>query len=119
MSQIRLYFDEDAGKHSVVQALRNSGIEVITTPEANNLSCSDEEQLIWATQQRRVIYSFNVGLHKIYVEQGRNHAGIIVLAKQSYSVGEQLRGILNLINSVSDAEINKQLVFLGAYISEQ
>ncbi|ARI83857.1 hypothetical protein C789_2462 [Microcystis aeruginosa FACHB-905 = DIANCHI905] len=33
MSQIRLYFDEDAGQRSVVQALRNLKIDVITTWE--------------------------------------------------------------------------------------
>lgn len=33
MSQIRLYFDEDAGKLSLVQALRNSGQDVMTTSE--------------------------------------------------------------------------------------
>ena len=33
MSQIRLYLDEDAGQRSVVEALRNLKIDVITTWE--------------------------------------------------------------------------------------
>ena len=81
MSKICLYLDEDAGKHSLVEALRNSAIDVITTSEANNLQRRDEEQLIWATEQERVIYTFNMGdfcgLHKIYMQQGMEHAGIL------------------------------------------
>ncbi len=50
MSQIRLYLDEDIQEQSLVLALRNSDIDVITTLEANRLSCPDEEQLIWMLQ---------------------------------------------------------------------
>jgi hypothetical protein len=57
VSQIRLYIDEDSGNLSLVESLRNSAVEVMTTSDANKLSSSDEEQLIWATEQGRVIYS--------------------------------------------------------------
>ena len=61
MSQIRLYIDEDSGNLSLVESLRNSAVEVMTTSDANKLSSSDEEQLIWATEQGCVIYSSNMG----------------------------------------------------------
>ncbi|WP_242034786.1 MULTISPECIES: DUF5615 family PIN-like protein [Microcystis] len=56
MSQIRLYLDEDAGQRSVVEALRNLKIDVITTWEAKNIRLPDPDQLVWATRQGRVIY---------------------------------------------------------------
>lgn len=119
MSQIRLYLDEDILERSFVKALRNAGIDVATTAEANNLSCTDEEQLIWATAQGRVIYTLNVGdfcrLHKIYMEQGREHSGI-VMGRQSYSIGEQLRGFLRLISTKSAEEMIAQQEFLGNYM---
>ena len=46
MSKIRLYLDEDIQEQALILALRNSGVDVITTSEANRLSFSDEEQLI-------------------------------------------------------------------------
>ena len=55
MSQIRLYIDEDSGNLSLVESLRNSAVEVMTTSDANKLSSSDEEQLIWATEQGCVL----------------------------------------------------------------
>lgn len=59
MSKIRLYLDEDTPRKALIKALRNAGFDLITTSEANNLSQSDDEQLIWATQQSRVIYTYN------------------------------------------------------------
>jgi DNA-binding transcriptional MerR regulator len=121
VSQIRLYLDEDILERSLIKALRNAGIDVSTTAEANNLSCTDEEQLIWATAQGRVIYTFNVGdfcyLHKIYMEQGRNHSGI-VMGKQSYSIGEQLRGFLKLISLKTAEEMICQQQFLVNYLDK-
>ncbi|MCC5663494.1 DUF5615 family PIN-like protein [Nostoc sp. CHAB 5784] len=120
MSQIRFYLDEDAGKKSLANGLRNAEIDVMTTAEADRLGASDDNQLIWAMEQRRVIYSFNVGdfcrLHKAYLEQQQKHSGIVLAAKQSYSIGGQLRGLLKLVESMEAEDMANQLVFLKKYI---
>lgn len=120
MSQIRLYIDEDAIARNLVEAFENANIDVLTTADVNRLSFTDEEQLMWAAEQSRVIYSFNVGdfcrLHGSFIERQINHAGIILLQQQRYSIGEQLRGILRLINTKSAEDMINQLVFLGLYI---
>jgi Domain of unknown function (DUF5615) len=123
MSQIRLYLDEDTLRKAFVQALRENGIDVVTVSDANNLGRIDEEQLIWATEQGRVIYTFNsrdfCRLHGSFLAVGSNHAGIVVAPRQSYSVGEQLLGLLNLIGSKSAEEMMNQLEFLGTYIRSE
>ncbi|MEG3862151.1 DUF5615 family PIN-like protein [Microcoleus sp. herbarium12] len=123
MSRICLYMDEDILQRSLILALRTSGIDVITTSDANNLSCSDEEQLIWAAEQGRAIYSFNTKdfcrLHSTFVAQEIGHAGIIMGVQQRYSIGEQLRGILNLIATKSAEDMINQLVFLAEYIKSE
>ncbi|WP_445634766.1 DUF5615 domain-containing protein [Nostoc sp. DSM 114161] len=123
MSQIRFYLDEDAGKKSLVNGLRNAGIDLMTTAEADRLASSDDSQLIWAMEQKRVIYSFNVGdfcrLHKLYLEQQQKHSGIVLAAKQSYSIGEQLRGLLKLVESMEAEDMTNQLVFLRKYIETE
>ena len=120
MSQIRLYIDEDSGNLSLVEALRNSAVDVMTTPDANKLSSSDEEQLIWATEEGRVIYTSNMGdfcrLHRTFAERKRTHSGIIVATRQSYSIGAQWRGILNLMAAKSAEKMINQLEFMGGYI---
>jgi DNA-binding transcriptional MerR regulator len=120
VSNIRLYLDEDMIKKALIKALRKANFDVLTTSEANNLRSPDPEQLIYATQQERVIYSYNMGdfcrLHGIYMEQGLNHSGIIIAERQTYSVGEQLRGLLRVTEKYSAETIKNQLVFMGGYI---
>ncbi|HSF73601.1 MAG TPA: DUF5615 family PIN-like protein [Microcoleus sp.] len=86
MSKIRLYLDEDIQEQALILALRNSGVDVITTSEANRLSFSDEEQLIWATEQERVVYSFNrrdfSRLHNICIAEERSHTEICFAQQQ-------------------------------------
>jgi len=120
VSRICLYMDEDILQRSLILALRTSGVDVITTSDANKLSCSDEEQLIWAAEQGRAIYSFNTKdfcrLHSTFMAEDIGHAGIIMGVQQRYSIGEQLRGFFNLIAAKSAEEMIDQLVFLAEYI---
>lgn len=121
MSFIRLYLDEDARSKKLLQALRARSVDVITVAEAGMLSRSDEEQLNWALKNKRVIYSFNLGdfyrLHTTLLEQTEYHAGII-LAQQSYSVGEQMRRLLRLIATKSAEDMQNQVEFLSDWGEE-
>lgn len=105
MSQIRLYLDEDAQRGSLVIALRNSKVDVTTVSEVGRIGAPDDQQLLWATEQGRVLYSFNVKdfshLHNRLLTEEKTHAGIIVVPRQRYSVGEQWRGLLALMRSRS------------------
>jgi len=118
--KLRLYIDEDASRSALVKALRDATIDVVTTLEAENLGCPDSEQLVWATQNNRAIYTYNMRdfcrLHSIYMTHTMEHSGIVIAERQSYSIGEQLRGIQNLVASNSVEQMKNQLVFLGNYI---
>lgn len=121
MSEIRLLIDEDAMDHRFVGALKARGIDVTTAGELSTTGFSDEEQLIIATQQQRVFYTFNVGdfcqLHNLYITEKRTHSGIII-SSQDYSIGEQMRRVLKLMATKSAQDMENQLVFLSAYLGE-
>lgn len=95
MSSVRLYVDEDASETAVVEGLRGRGFDVLTTLEAGNAGANDAEQLEFATQSDRCIYTFNVGdfarLHQTFLQQQKEHAGIVVIPEQRYSIGEKIR----------------------------
>ena len=120
MSQICFYLDEDTINAALVKALRNANLNVVTVADGGRLGYSDEEQLIWATEQGRVIYSFNIGyfcrLHGDFIAQERNHAGIVLASQQQYSIGQQLRGLLKLAADNSSEDMVNQLMFLSTYI---
>lgn len=92
---------------------------MLTTHDAEMIRRKDDEQLEWATMQGRVIYTCNRGdffrLHSEWLEEGRSHAGIIFGHQQRFSVGEQLRRLLKLIETKSAEEMQNQIEFLSAW----
>lgn len=108
MAKIRFYLDEDATSNRLLQALRNRGADVFSAAEVGMLARSDEQQLIWALENQRIIYSFNVRdfyrIHSDWLSSGKSHAGI-VLGKQQNSVGDQMRGLLRLGSIKSTEEM--------------
>jgi hypothetical protein len=116
MSDVHLYMDEDAGENTVVHGLRARGIDVMTTIDANQCGSTDRDQLAFAAQQRRSIYTFNVGdfarLHREYLLQGVNHSGIIVLPEQRCPIGEKIRRLAAFVNSVNSEEMINRMAYL-------
>lgn len=114
--QIRLYVDEDAMARGLVSGLRARGIDVLTVSEAGKSEEDDITQLGHATEQMRSLYTFNVGhfckLHSEFMAQGKEHAGIIVVYRQRYSIGEQIRRLSELISAKSAEDIRNTLHFL-------
>jgi hypothetical protein len=115
--RIRFYFDEDAMDADLVDALRARGVDVETAYEAGMLEREDREQLHYATEQGRVVFTFNVGhfsrLHSELLAGEGSHAGIVVCAQQRYTIGEQMRRLLELVAGKSAEDMRDQLEFLG------
>ncbi|MSP12038.1 MAG: hypothetical protein EXR62_03670 [Chloroflexi bacterium] len=114
---IRLYMDEDSMESGLVRALRARSVDIVTAFEANMIKRTDAEHLEYATSQRRVLCTFNIGdfyrLHTDYLTQGKFHIGIILMQQQRYGVGEQLRRLLRLIADKSMDKMENQVEFLA------
>jgi hypothetical protein len=116
--KIRLLLDEDAMSRSLASALRSKGVEVTTVGAERREEYSDEEQLVYAAEHGLVIYTFNrkdfMALHTNFLEQGISHAGIILAPEHGrYSIGEQLRRLLLIIEARSAEELKDQAIFLS------
>ena len=74
--------DEDSMRRALVRALRARGVDVTTALDEGLIERDDAEHLDHATALGRVLYTFNVAdfhrLHRDYLTQGKNHAGIIL-----------------------------------------
>ncbi len=74
MSAIRFLTDEDV-YGAVAPALRREGIDALSTAGAGRRGESDESQLDWASNENRVLVTFNVGhfaaLHAERMTEGR------------------------------------------------
>ena len=89
---------------------------MLTAHEAGLAGVADVVVLAWAARDGRALYTFNAGdychLHSEYMRQGLEHAGIVVVPRQRYAVGEQLRRLFRLMNARSAEEMRNQLEFL-------
>lgn len=117
--QIRLYLDEDAMDSDLVRALRLRGVDVTTALDAGLIGSADEEHLQYATASTLTLYCFNVSdfmsLHTSYLAVGRAHTGIILGQQQRYSVGEQMRRLVRLVQMRSAESLRNTIEFLSSW----
>jgi predicted nuclease of predicted toxin-antitoxin system len=116
---VRLYFD----RHIIARLaedLRSRGYDVLTTEEAGLDSATDEQQLTFATNEKRAILTFNIRdfapLHEQWSAAGRSHAGIIVsrqLGSRQY--GLLLQRMLRLLNHFTADELTSNFVHLEQF----
>jgi predicted nuclease of predicted toxin-antitoxin system len=116
---IPLYFDRHIMTRLAID-LRGRGYDVLTTEEAGNDTVSDEEQLAFATAEKRSILTFNIRdfapLHEAWQAAARPHAGIIVsqqLGSRQYSL--LLQRMLRLLNHLTAEEMLGNLVHLEQF----
>jgi predicted nuclease of predicted toxin-antitoxin system len=116
---VRLYLDRHIMPRLAVD-LRGRGFDVQTTEEARKDTASDEEQLAFATTERRTILTFNIRdfapLHEAWQKAQRAHAGIIVsqqLGSREY--GLLLQRMLRLLNHLTAEEMVNNFVHLEQF----
>jgi len=117
VSRIQFYVDEDAMDGDLVRALRSRGLDVLTALDAGMIGRADEDHLRFATNQDRVLYSFNLAdffqIHGAWLAAGSPHAGMILAQQQRLSVGEQMRRITRLAGSRTAESMRNNVEFLN------
>ncbi|MCC6585296.1 MAG: DUF5615 family PIN-like protein [Bryobacterales bacterium] len=113
----RLYFDEDATWNALLAALRERGFDVLAVRDAKRQRSSDEAQLEFAASEDRVLITFNAGhfsvLHRNWIQQGKDHGGIVVMHQSLRSVGEVQRRLIRIRAALSHEQMRNQLIFLS------
>jgi Tfp pilus assembly protein PilZ len=56
-----------------------------------------------------------IRLYSNLMRAGENHAGLILAVQQRYSVGEQMRRLLRLIDTLKAEEMRDRIEFLSAW----
>ena len=116
---VRLYFDRHI-INRLAMDLRGRGFDVLTTEEAGKDTASDEEQLAFATAERRAILTFNIRdfgpLHSQWQAANRVHGGIIVsqqLGSRQYGV--LLQRMVRLLHHFTAEEMVSNFVHLEQF----
>jgi hypothetical protein len=116
MSRVRLYVDEDAEEYAVIQGLLARGLDVLTTSAEHRTGTTDAEQLAFAIELQRTLYSLNVAdfacLRRERLKRGDSHFGIVVIPDQRCSIGEKIRRLAAFVNRVTAEEMIDRMEFL-------
>ena len=120
MDRLRFHLDEDCQASALVAALREHGVDVLTTNESGLSGVEDEAQLAHATEKHRVLVTNNlrdfVPLHARWVAENRRpHAGIVLFGQQTLSIGETVRRLVRLSRSRSPEEMWNRLEWLNSW----
>ncbi len=116
MDKISFYFDEHI-QTSLAEALRQRGVDVLTTQEAGNIALDDYEQLNFAHKKGSVILSYNkrdfARIHYEFIKINKSHSGIVL--SDQLPVGQVLKRLMRLYFSLSAHTMRNRLEYLSAW----
>ena len=120
MTKPRLHLDADASIKALHKALRNRGHDVIRTPtEWMPLDADDRTQLLGATAQGRILFSFNIRdflrLAKSYPE----HHGLLLAAQNHWTLRELIAAIDRMLSETESEEWTGQVRWLNDWREHQ
>jgi hypothetical protein len=106
-------------RRSFVFGLRARCVDVLTAAEADMINRRDEDHLVAASSSGRTLFTYNTAdycaLHQRWISLKRSHAGIIVARQQHYSIGEELRRIMQLISRRTAEQMQNRLEFVSSW----
>ena len=77
MSRIEIYTDESVSI-SVAEGLRRRGVDTLSARDVGNLGLSDDEQLIYAGDNKAVLFTHDADFLRLavkWIEQGKSNCG--------------------------------------------
>lgn len=117
LDPIRFYLDEDTISRALMNALSARGVDILSAHVAGLIAVPDSRHLEYATSLGRVLFTFNTRdfarIHREWQMQSRHHAGIVV--SEQAPVGQLMRRILRLADTLSAEDMIDRLEFLGSW----
>lgn len=111
---IQLYADENVDDR-IIRGLRLRGLDMITAVEAGMIGKTDSEQLSHASLRSRVLLTSDqdfLELHPRWMQEGRQHAGIIYYSQYRVTVGTCIWGVKLIVDVLSPKEMQNHLEFI-------
>lgn len=115
-----VYLDEDFSDGARVSALRLVAIDALSAPAARMLRKSDEEQLRFSTDERRLLLTHNgrdfARIHGEWMRKGEHHGGICIVVREHwFGPAEIARRVLLMADTFREMGTGDQLLFLANF----
>jgi hypothetical protein len=113
----RLHLDADASIHALQQSLQERGHDVTRTPtDWMSLDADDENQLLGATSQERVIFTFNVRDFVVLAKKHPHHGGIILAHQRSFSLSGLIEALDRVLTETETRDWSGQVRWLSDWM---
>ena len=109
-NRIKFHLDEQV-KSVIARELIRRGIDVTTTVEARLRTKTDEEQLKFVCQEKRVLFTQDDDFLKI-ASLTDNHPGIVYCRQRTRSIGEIIESLVLIYEIYSPEEMRDRVEFL-------
>jgi predicted nuclease of predicted toxin-antitoxin system len=109
-NRIRFYLDENVDKQVAV-GLRTRGVDVQTPSAAGNLGREDQEHLVYARDEGRVIITQDADFLRLHA-QGQHHAGIVYYKPQTRTIKQILRRLLLIYEVLQSEDMQDHIEYL-------
>ncbi len=107
--RIRFYTDEHVQK-AVVLGLRQRGVDVMTTVEADMLGAEDAEHLQRALSEGRVVFTQDEDFLSLHAAN-QAHDGVVYTPQQT-SIGDIIRGLMLIYQVLDAADMQGHLEYI-------
>ena len=114
MAEISIYTDESVDI-AIAQELQRRGVEAFSAKDRDKLGLTDEEQLIFAKEEKATIFTHDTDFLRIaaqWIDRGRTHSGVIYCHQNAYGIGECIRKLKMLVTVLTQEEMINQIEFL-------
>jgi Domain of unknown function (DUF5615) len=111
-----LHLDADASIKALVEALHARVHDVTRTPnDWMPADASDREQLLGATVQGRVIFSFNVRDFLVLAKKHPKHRGILLATQSHWSLPEIIDAVDQALSTTEEKDWQGRVHWLGDF----
>ena len=116
MAPSRLHLDADASLKALHAALIARAHDVTRTPNTwIARDASDTEQLLGATAQGRVLFTFNTHDFPLLAQQYPHHGGLVLAAQRSWTLSALIAALDRLLSETEAAEWPGQVRWLNQW----
>jgi hypothetical protein len=108
--------DADTSNRALAAALQARGHDITRTPTPwMPLDASDELQLLGATAQGRIIFTFNIRDFLALAGRYPRHAGIVLAAQQSWTLSSLIEALDRMLTTTRAEEWVGQVRWLNQW----
>jgi hypothetical protein len=116
MANPRLHLDADTSMRALQKTLQQRGHDVTRIPNAwMPLDASDEIQLLRATANGRILFTFNIRDFQLLARQFPHHAGIVLAAQRSWTLSSLISALDNMLTQTNAEEWSGQVRWLNQW----